>query len=175
MNQPNPFEPPKAELITEGSLDEAELASRGQRLGAAIIDAVIGFCYGVPIMYALGTWNYVRRGLGAPISLLLVSGLLGFVFFILVHGYFLKRNGQTVGKKLVGIRIADLDNGVPRFEKILGMRYLPISIVALIPVVGNLLTVVDVLFVFRTDRRCVHDLIAGTQVLRCQADQSPAR
>lgn len=167
MNQVNPFEPPKADLIAEGDFTEPVLASPGQRLGAALIDALIGFCYGIPIMYALGTWSYVKRGAGAPLSLLLVSGLLGFVFFILVHGYFLKQNGQTVGKKLVGIRIADLESGIPAFGKIIGLRYLPISIVSLIPLVGNLLTLLDVLFVFRADRRCVHDLIAGTQVLRC--------
>jgi uncharacterized RDD family membrane protein YckC len=28
-----------------------------------------------------------------------------------------------------------------------------------------LLTVIDVLFVFRDDKRCVHDLIAGTKVI----------
>jgi uncharacterized RDD family membrane protein YckC len=31
---------------------------------------------------------------------------------------------------------------------------------------GGLLAVVDVLFVFRRDRRCLHDLVAGTRVVR---------
>jgi uncharacterized RDD family membrane protein YckC len=44
-------------------------------------------------------------------------------------------------------------------------RYLPISVVSVIPVVGPLLTLIDILFIFRSDRRCVHDLIADTQVL----------
>jgi hypothetical protein len=32
--------------------------------------------------------------------------------------------------------------------------------------VGQVLPAIDVLFIFRTNRRCVNDLIAGTKVLR---------
>ena len=94
------------------------------------------------------------------------GGLLGFLGFVLLHGYYLKIGGQTIGKKIVGIRIADLDNNIPTLAKILGLRYLPIQVVALIPIVGVLCTLADVLFIFRQDRRCIHDLIAGTRVVK---------
>jgi hypothetical protein len=45
-------------------------------------------------------------------------------------------------------------------------RYLPVQVVGSIPVLGMFASLVDVLFIFRDDRRCVHDLIAGTQVTK---------
>jgi len=45
------------------------------------------------------------------------------------------------------------------------VRYIPIWIVGLIPGVGIALTILDALFIFRDDRRCIHDLIAGTKVI----------
>ena len=116
----------------------------------------------------LGHVDYVRRGQAVPLGLTLLSTALGFVFFIAVHGYWLKKNGQTIGKKILGIRIADLEGNVPRFGRLVALRYLPISLVTLIPGLGQLLPLVDVLFIFRSDRRCVHDLIAGTKVLRAK-------
>ncbi len=100
-----------------------------------------------------------------PFLLIVTSSVLGFIGFLLLNGYFLKTNGQTVGKKLSGIRIADLDGKVPDFAKVVLLRYLPVSLVATIPLVGGYLTVIDVLFIFRSDRRCLHDLIAGTKVV----------
>jgi uncharacterized RDD family membrane protein YckC len=40
-----------------------------------------------------------------------------------------------------------------------------------IPVVNFILPLLDALFIFREDRRCIHDLIAGTKVI--QLDGSP--
>ena len=86
--------------------------------------------------------------------------------FLLIHGYLLMKHGQTVGKWLTGIRIADLDGGIPSFGRVVGLRYLPTSVASVIPVVGSIYPLVDVLFIFRSDRRCIHDLLAGTQVVK---------
>lgn len=144
---------------------DTELAGRGHRLGAAIIDAMIGFIYIIPIFYVSGIGAYVLKGQEPPYVLLLGWGALGFAAFALVHGYFLKNNGQTIGKKIVGIRIVDLDDKVPGLATLLGRRYLSIFLFSLVPAVGGLLTLIDQLFIFRSDRRCVHDLIAKTRVV----------
>ncbi|MBD3392455.1 MAG: hypothetical protein GF418_10265 [Chitinivibrionales bacterium] len=34
-----------------------------------------------------------------------------------------------------------------------------------IPILGSLFALINVLFVFREDHRCIHDLIAGTKVV----------
>ena len=162
----NPYQPPSAKLIDESATTEVELADRGQRFGAAILDAIVGLAIGIPLMFALGTFDYVRRGQQLPWSLHIAGAMLGYLGFVLLHGYYLKIGGQTIGKKIVGIRIAELDNSIPTLAKILGLRYLPIQVVALIPIAGALCTLVDILFIFRDDRRCIHDLIAGTRVVK---------
>lgn len=161
----NPYQAPKA-VVADQAPGAGELAGLGQRLGAALIDLLIALVYAVPMFFIMGLGTYISQNTEPPIGLTLLSTVLGFVFFVLIHGYFLKKNGQTIGKKLLGIRITDLDDQVPPFGKLIALRYLPITLVTLIPFIGNLLVLVDVLFIFRSDRRCVHDLIAGTQVVR---------
>jgi len=53
----------------------------------------------------------------------------------------------------------------PDFVRLAGMRYGSTQLISLVPVLGGLYVIVDVLFIFRDDRRCIHDLIAGTQVV----------
>ncbi len=132
----NPYQPPSAKLIDESATYDVELADRGQRFGAAILDAIIGLAIGIPLMLVLGTWDYVKRGQPPPLSLTIASLVLGFLGFVLLHGYYLKIGGQTIGKKILGIRIANLDDSVPPLGKVLGLRYLPVQASTLIPVVG---------------------------------------
>lgn len=39
------------------------------------------------------------------------------------------------------------------------------NIFVYIPVIGQYISILNYLFVFRKNRRCLHDLIAGTQVI----------
>ncbi len=180
MSLENPYAPPQAELAHTIDISGGlKLAGRFTRLAAAIVDAVIGMAIGFSLMYVFGAWDYLMRREEVPFGVLLTLSALGFVGFLLVHGYLLMKNGQTVGKKLAGIRIADLNGRVPEFSTLVVWRYLPISVVALIPVLGRFLPLLDVLFIFRDDRRCIHDLIAGTQVVtvgrRINPDDESAR
>ena len=56
-------------------------------------------------------------------------------------------------------------NGAATALKLLGLRYVLVMLVQAIPMIGQLLGLIDALFIFRGDRRCVHDLIAGTKVV----------
>jgi len=86
--------------------------------------------------------------------------------FLLLNGYLLAKYGQTVGKKLVGTRIVShVDERILPLGRVFGLRYLPLSIIAQIPVVGGFVGIIDGLFIFRKDKRCIHDLIAGTKVV----------
>jgi uncharacterized RDD family membrane protein YckC len=167
MSEHNPYQPPQSRVADGDMLPDgrAELAGRGQRLGAAIIDTIIGLVLGIPVMMALGTWGYVGQRASIPIGLAATSLAFGMVLFVAAHGYFLKKNGQTIGKKVMAIRIADLNDGVPDFWRILGLRYLPFAVLMAIPGVGQAASLIDVLFIFRSDRRCLHDLIASTRVV----------
>ena len=166
MTDDNPYAPPLANLRSSEDVAEgAPLASRFTRFNAAIGDTLIGICYAIPIFYLLGTWTYVSEGRNPPLGPTIAGGVLGFLGFLLIRGYLLKTNGQTVGKYLAGIRIVDLNGNVPDFTKLILLRYLPISLVGLIPGVGSVMSLIDVLFIFRSDRQCVHDLLAGTKVI----------
>ena len=55
--------------------------------------------------------------------------------------------------------------GAATVVKLLGLRYVLVMLVMAIPIIGQLLGLADALFIFRSDRRCVHDLLAGTKVV----------
>jgi uncharacterized RDD family membrane protein YckC len=167
MDDQNPYAPPSAPVSDRGD-EVGQLAGRGQRFRAAIVDAIIAVVLAIPVMFLLGTLEYLKAGQPLPVPLRVATSGLGFLAYAMVHFYFLRANGQTVGKKVIGIRIVDIDNQVPNVWRILGLRVLPVSITAMVPVLGQLLPLVDVLFIFRKDRRCVHDLIAGTRVVRAK-------
>jgi uncharacterized RDD family membrane protein YckC len=142
------------------------LASRGLRFTAAIIDGVIAAFVMVPLMFFSGYWDSVLAG--DPPSYVASFGIAAaaMVVFVVIHGYWLAKHGQTIGKRVVGIRIVNVsDELVPAFTTLVGARYGVVWLASLIPGVGVLISLIDDLFIFRSDRRCLHDLIAGTKVV----------
>ena len=95
------------------------------------------------------------------------AGSIAFVIiFMAINSYLLVTKGQTLGKLALGIRIVDVaSNGAATAVKLLGLRYVLVLLVMAIPMIGQALGLIDVLFIFRSDRRCVHDLLAGTKVV----------
>jgi uncharacterized RDD family membrane protein YckC len=167
MTQENPYAPPKAE-VQDVSADskETKLASRGLRLGGAILDAIIQAIVAGIVMAVIGFWDVVVGGGTSELRIVLQSAIIGISSFLLLNGYLLAKRGQTIGKVLVGTRIVSAETGeLLPFGKLVGLRYIPLWIVGLIPGVGIALTILDSLFIFRDDRRCIHDLIAGTKVI----------
>jgi hypothetical protein len=63
------------------------------------------------------------------------------------------------------IRIVRVDGVATTGWDTIGKRLLPLWLVQMIPVIGSFLGLLDVLFIFRQDRRCLHDMIAGTEVI----------
>jgi uncharacterized RDD family membrane protein YckC len=125
----------------------ANLASRLTRLAAAIVDGLLF----VPLAAVANTGD--RPGL---------AGLL-LILLIVVQIVLLGRDGQTIGKKLLAVRIVDVNTRRPAgFFKTVVLRLLLNALLSVIPFYG----LVDVLLIFREDRRCLHDLIAGTVVVR---------
>ena len=92
-------------------------------------------------------------------------GLIGFAIMVAVQGYPLAQAGQTWGKKLLKLKIVNLDGSQPDFLRLIGLRYGSGALISLIPVVGSFYGFVDALFIFREDKRCIHDHIAGTRVV----------
>ena len=150
------------------------LARRFLRLAAAMFDGFLNLAIVAPFFFFT---DYIQRastgqvGIGEQLLLMLVS--VGG--YLLIHGYWLVTRGQSVGKRLAGIQIVDHQTGaLLPFLRVYVYRYmwmLPISLlVMLIPGPAddnlvNFVAIVDALFIFRADRRCLHDLIAGSKVV----------
>lgn len=163
MNEPNPYEAPKTDVTPE--VVSGELADRVQRFLAALIDGIIAMVVIVPTFIGLGLADLTAT---EPPSFVenLRNAILGFIIFVALHGYFLKEFGQTIGKKVMGIRIVGLDGRLRPIVDLLLKRYLILTAITLIPLVGFIVALVNVLMIFREDRRCGHDLIANTRVVK---------
>ncbi|HVI59204.1 MAG TPA: RDD family protein [Luteimonas sp.] len=167
MDEQNPYRGPDAAVAEFSSGDE--LAGRGTRLGAAIIDVIIMVVVMMPIMYMGGYFATAmaaaQSGQQVGLGTTLLWALIGFVAFVVVQAFPLNASGQTWGKKALKIKIVDLQGNKPPLGRLLGLRYLPVQVASSIPLIGPVLGLVDVLLIFRNDRRCGHDLIAGTRVV----------
>ena len=127
-----------------------EPATRTERFFARLIDGVL---YAVPSV--LFTEN-LGSGM-AQLGSVLFLGLLGFQFRLLA------RDGQSIGKRAVKIRIVGVDSGAnDGFAANVLKRTVLSGLLNLLP----LYFLADSLMIFRRDRRCAHDLIAGTRVVK---------
>jgi uncharacterized RDD family membrane protein YckC len=166
MNEGNIYSPPASAIEVP---TEDVLASRWARLGGAIVDTIAIMIVSGPVMYFTGFWERAMSG-NVPIMDTIIYGLFGMVVYLALNGYWLSKHGQTIGKKVVGIRIVSVEtNEIVPLKKIFLARYLPLAICANIPLAGQFIAIIDSLFVFRKDKRCIHDLIAGTKVIKATA------
>lgn len=138
------------------------LAGRGRRLGAAIIDFGVVSAVAFIAMWPLGTFEHQQAYEPSQFVIRLVTLLVGS--YLLVNGRLLHTRGQTVGKRLLGLRIVAYPDGgrLPLWKLLL--RAFSVLAVAAIPFVG-LLAIIDTLFIFNKQRRCLHDYLAGSKVV----------
>lgn len=65
----------------------------------------------------------------------------------------------------VSVKIVRHDGSRVALGRVFGLRMVVPSIIYMVPLLGFVFYLVDVLFIFRGDRRCVHDLMADTRVV----------
>ncbi len=158
----NPYAAPSAVVLPDADLDQAEPASRYQRLRAAIIDYLI---FLVPAAIGMLPMAFSSGRMAGPAITGIALGGLTFVAIVALNGYLLAKRGQTVGKKAVGIRVVRTNGDDAGFVRLFFLRGALSWLLATIPFVGGLYALLDILFIFRADRRCLHDLIADTKVV----------
>ena len=91
-----------------------------------------------------------------------VLGLLAFAVILIFQMVLLTKDGQTLGKKALDIHIVKVDTGQNGgFVPNVLLRVIVNGLLGIIP----FYSLVDILFIFRQDRRCIHDLIARTEVV----------
>jgi uncharacterized RDD family membrane protein YckC len=100
------------------------LASWGSRVGATLLDGLVIFVLLIALI-APGVLLLIAEATAAGIILLVLGGLAYFAVTVLYGGWLMKRpgerNGQTLGKQWVGIRVVrdggqqfDLGSGLLR-------------------------------------------------------------
>ena len=166
---------PRTAVTTE----PGALATRGDRFLAQLLDNVIGLACILPgaLMIAFAAvragFNYklgggieglaTVAGVGAGLSVLSFAALTLFS----VQLWMLVTRGQTIGKRVLGVRIVTIDDGSnPGFIKIFLLRLILPALLGAVPYLGIFFTLTDYFFIFRDDRRCIHDLLAGTKVVK---------
>lgn len=169
----NPYAPPQAAIMSNRGAAAGELASLGERLLAAILDGVAAMVLMVPLFIGVAL-SADRSGSGAHEPPPLALGLMGFTGLALIglmiyNLVLLATRGQTIGKKWMSIRIVTHPDGAnPGGVKTIVLRGLVNGLIGAVPLFGPIYALVDLGFIFREDRRCIHDLIAGTMVVKGQ-------
>jgi uncharacterized RDD family membrane protein YckC len=162
----NPYAPPSAAVADAPTLlEDNELASLMQRLGGAIVDAIVLVILVVPIvMFAMADSSLLENEHVANA----IFSVIGLVFYLLVNTYLLAKRAQTVGKWVAGTKIVRTDGSPANIQRLIGLRVLPLWLVGAIPYAGGFAQFVNVLMIFRSSRKCLHDDIADTIVIKAR-------
>lgn len=168
----NPYQPPDSVITAPTSRPEPLLPSRWRRLGAAAIDMAIGLVCSIPVF----VYQIQVLGIewGEPLSIEHEAGVFVYsaLMFFMVNGYLLIKRGQTVGKFALGIKIATAYYAKPSLFSLTVIRtyaFWLLSYHQWLAIVG----LIDVLFIFRKDKRCLHDHVASTTVVDASVTYNP--
>ncbi|HEY7172575.1 MAG TPA: RDD family protein [Vicinamibacterales bacterium] len=164
----NPYAPPRAVVTDVVRSTGIVQADRGTRLGAVLLDSVIA---GAMIMLPTG----IAMALAIPMAstrqgnaglVMMVAALAVFIAGFGVWGWltlkFVNENGQTIAKKIIGIKVVRTDGSAASLGRIFWLRNVVNVLLGVIP----LYNIVEVMFIFGEARQCLHDKIADTIVVR---------
>jgi uncharacterized RDD family membrane protein YckC len=161
--------------------DPGILAAPGVRLWAVSIDGLIATIAWLPCLASVVqlAWRVALAGEAPPTvdELLfefmsgpgLLISIAANVVFLLVTAVFVWRYSQTIGKRIMRIKVVRADGSPASFARILWLRNVVNTLPNLIPVVGGLYIIADSLLIFSERHQCLHDRIADTIVVECAA------
>lgn len=162
----------ESQLATVERVLGDNLASRWQRLGGALVDVVVIVAIVLPIYAATGIIGGSAGTTMDTFEAKIVLFLFGQCLFLMLNGYTLYSRGQTIGKIACGTRIVDGQGCVPSFGAVYLIRHLVPTFVGLIPVLGGFIAFFDILPIFGSRKRCIHDYLAGTWVVNASGPNS---
>jgi uncharacterized RDD family membrane protein YckC len=165
----NPYAPPRAAVrdIVDPSLHLAP-ADRGARLGAAILDTFIfGIMVYMPSIVGttLGAATGEAASSGGGETAIAVGGVLtlaGLIAWSWLTVRYVRRNGQSIGKKLLNIKVVRTDGGPITLGRLFWLRNVVNGLISVVPLYG----LIDVLFIFGENRQCLHDKLADSVVIK---------
>ena len=151
--------------------NEVEAATRLSRLGATLVDSLVVFApFGAMVL--LVPMALISGGGGPILALIALTGLIS-VAVLITQLVLLAKNGQTIGKKVLGIKMIISTGEIPSVWRVFLLRWLPFAVTAgvvelmfKVRGMGNIIYLVDALLIFQPTRRCLHDLFADTHVIK---------
>jgi uncharacterized RDD family membrane protein YckC len=164
----NPYAPPRAAVqdIVDATAS-ASPAERSTRLGAALLDGLIvmGMVY-APLVVGFVLGSVLERGESSGGGLMILAGtalgLVGFVVWCWFTVRYVKQNGQSIGKKILGIKVIRKDGAPVTLGRLFWLRNLVNGLIGVIPFYAF----IDHLFIFGDSRQCLHDKLADTLVVK---------
>lgn len=162
MSEPNPYTAPS----TQEPDDESSMASprwstylapRGRRFLGSVLDGVFYLVVMGVAMTTLAPDDDPRRSM-------VIAGA-AFATAVAVQAVLIVTTGQSVAKRLLGMRIVRDDGSPVGLWSGVILRSWIVKGATLIPYIGQLLGLIDAIFIFRDDHKCLHDDIAGTKVI----------
>lgn len=172
----NPYQAPQLKHveIPVAKLD-MPLASLWHRFAGSIIDTLIlmpvFFAVSIPmfLLYAMmfnpNYFETIGTSFEDLIAETLVSLFSFLVSFLLLNGYVLSTRQQTIGKALMKTKIVGETTERVTFSRLFLVRYLLIWVVSMIPFVGGIFSLINVVSIFGEQRKCLHDYLARTRVV----------
>jgi uncharacterized RDD family membrane protein YckC len=133
-------------------------ASCGSRLASFLMDTALLLLVLLPLVLSVTVFEPRSKGADSTFFL----SFFGIIALAIYQMVLLSRNGQTLGKRAMSIRIVrSIDGGNPGFRRVVGLRFLVNVLMWMVPIYALL----DVLYIFSKEKRCLHDHIAGTKVV----------
>jgi uncharacterized RDD family membrane protein YckC/type II secretory pathway pseudopilin PulG len=151
----SPWNPPKARLAAEAS-DVPLYAGFWRRAAASFLDTMLVYAVTLTITVALSMAAPAFLAMGGGLPLLAVWWL----YFAFMHS---SERQATIGKLAFGIKVTDTNGDRIGFWRATG-RYFATILSSLILMIGFLMAG------FTDRKQALHDVVAGTLVVRASAD-----
>jgi uncharacterized RDD family membrane protein YckC len=168
QSRPNLYAPPQSDV--SDTTDDMELvrAGRGERLGAHLLDGIIPTIVMVPMLIGLGfDFSALSTGnVGTFTVVGIVIAVIGLLAWVGITIYFVHRNGQTIAKRIIGIKVVRSDGSRASLGRIFWLRNVVNGLPAAIPFLGYVYQLVDYLLIYGEKQQCIHDMIADTIVVK---------
>lgn len=169
MNTPNPYAAPRAAVADVSTGTDSAPADRIVRLAAAILDGIIvtAIVY-VPLLIGGGASIYMailmgrEPQIGPAFAVWSLVAFVGAIAWLWVTIVFVARNGQTIAKKMLSIKVVRSDGSKASLGRIFWLRNFVNGLLGIIP----FYQLIDILFIFGDQRQCLHDKIADTIVVK---------
>lgn len=140
-----------------------QLATRASRLGAYLLDLLSFVILGIVAAISIPALN--KTGADAANVAIVIVGI-AMIGIAIVHTVFLHKYGQTIGKRLLSIKVVQTNGMRCELWRFFFLRALPVGILSNIPFIGMFIGLADSLMIFGQEQRCLHDLTANTVVIQ---------